>query len=340
MDAARDGFAGVFAAPAPRTGPAWLQRLASLRLTLVALVLLGAGVVAAYFSQTSTTWPVAIPLALFAANLGAAVVTHPAFRRQTALLVFHLALIAVVLLVAAGRLTYLKGHVELAEGEAFRGKLVKAEQGPLHLGSLERAAFVNEGFSIHYDPGLRRGATRNRVSYVDAAGGTQRAVIGDNTPLVRAGYRFYTSFNKGFAPTFLWQPNGGRPEIGAVHLPAYPLHEYRQAQEWQPPGSAVSLWIMLTFDEVILDFGKASEFRLPASHTLVVRAGESRHELRPGDTLRLPEGKLTYQGVRSWMGYTVFHDFTLPWLVAACILAVVSLAGHFWAKFSVRPWDR
>jgi cytochrome c biogenesis protein len=317
-----------------------LVQLASLRLTLAVIVLLAAGVIAAYFLHGATTWPVAIPLLLFAINLGAAVAVHPAFRRQAALLVFHLALIAIVLLVAAGRLTYLKGRLELAQGEAFAGRLTQAEQGPLHFGRLERAGFVNDGFSIHYAAGLRRGATRNHVSWTDAGGMMRSAVIGDNDPLLRAGYRFYTSFNKGFAPTFLWQPRGGRPEIGAVHLPAYPLHEYRQAQEWQPPGSATSLWIMLMFDEVVLDIGKATEFRLPETHSLVVRLNDVRHELQPGDALRLPDGVLTYQGLRSWMGYTVFHDFTLPWLLAACALAVASLGWHFWSKFSARPWDR
>jgi cytochrome c biogenesis protein len=116
------------------------------------------------------------------------------------------------------------------------------------------------------------------------------------------------------------------------------LHEYRQALEWQPPGSAARLWIQLQFDEVILDPENASEFRLPAKHMLVIRQGERRVELVPGDQLPLAEGMLVYQGLRSWMGYTVFYDLTLPWLVAACVLAVASLAWHFWAKFAARPW--
>jgi cytochrome c biogenesis protein len=28
----------------------------------------------------------------------------------------------------------------------------------------------------------------------------------------------------------------------------------------------------------------------------------------------------------------------MPWLLAACIVAVVSLAWHLWRKFSARPW--
>ncbi|HEX9178887.1 MAG TPA: hypothetical protein VF859_00710, partial [Burkholderiales bacterium] len=154
------------------------------------------------------------------------------------------------------------------------------------------------------------------------------------------GYRFYTSHNKGFAPTFLWLPDSGaEPILGAIHLPSYPIHEYSQALEWEPPGSGVTLWTGLQFDEVILDPEKPSEFRLPKTHRLVVRHGEDRREMRAGDRLNLPGGALEYQGLRSWMGYTVFYDWTLPWLFAACALAVASLAVHFWGKFAAKPWD-
>jgi len=116
-----------------------VARLASLRLTLAILLLLLAGVLYAYLQPGRSTWPLVLPLALLALNLSAAVATNTVFRRQTALLVFHLSLIAIVLLVAAGRLTYLRGHVELSEGEWFAGQLTEtgsdgdANQVTLHL---------------------------------------------------------------------------------------------------------------------------------------------------------------------------------------------------------------
>jgi len=316
-----------------------LKALASLKLTLVILALLGAGIIVSYQLEGARTWPLVLPLGLLAVNLAAAVATNGVFRRQTALLVFHLALIALVLLVAAGRLSYLKGKLELAEGEVFDGTLTDFDAGPLHPWRLDRVRFANEGFTIDYAPGVRRGPTRNQVVWEDAAGNAQRAVVGDHDPLVLRGYRFYTSHNKGFAPVFLWQPKHGEAALGSVHLPSYPIHEYRQAQEWTPPGSREAVWVMLQFDEVILDPERPSEFRLPAQHSLVVRAGEERHELRPGEAVELGDGRLVYQGLRSWMGYTVFYDWTLPWLLAACVVAVASLAWHFWGKFAAKPWD-
>lgn len=95
--------------------------LASLKLTLAALVFFAAGIVYAYFSGEHTTLALVPPLALLSLNLIAAVTTNPVFRRSGPLLLFHLALIAIILLVAAGRLSYLKGHVELAEARNFPG---------------------------------------------------------------------------------------------------------------------------------------------------------------------------------------------------------------------------
>lgn len=313
--------------------------LGSLKLTLAIFVLLAVAVLAVYRGAIAGSWVLAVPLALLAVNILAAVVTNPVFRRQTPLLVFHLALIVIVGLVAAGRLTYLKGQLELSAGEQFAGVLTHSESGPWHVSRLDRVVFVNHGYTIGYQPGVKRDRTRNPVSWRDADGREHHAVIGDQQPLALHGYRFYTSFNKGFAPVFTWYPAGGEPQRGTIHLPSYPLHEFGQALEWTPPGSAVKLWIMLQFDEVLLDPAQASQFRVPEKHVLVVRAGGERHELAPGGRHTLPGGVLAYEGLSTWMGYNVFYDWTMPWLLAACLLAVVSLGVHFRRKFAARPWD-
>lgn len=336
---ASDDTLAASRSPAALTARAVLQAIASLRLTLAILLLLGLGTVAALTETVPPTWALSVPLTLCALNLGAAITTNAAFRRQMPLLIFHLALLAVIVLVALGRMTYLKGHVEVSEGEVFSGELTESESGPWHVSRLDRVRFANLGFDIEYQPGIKRAGTRNRVVWVDAAGIERQGMIGDTVPLVLHGYRFYTSFNKGFAPKFLWQPASGAAHRGTIHLPAYPLHEYRQALEWTPPGSDQLLWTQLQFDEVLLDPERPSQFRLPEQHRLVVRYGESRQELRPGDRLPLPGGVLRYEGLTAWMGYTVFYDWTIPWLLAACALAVISLGLHFWSKFRSRPWD-
>lgn len=319
-----------------------LLLLASLKLTLVILATLGVGVVIAYLSETRTVWALVVPLTLCAINLMAAIATNGLFRRQLPLLVFHLCLLTLILLVAVGRMTYLKGQLELTDGTWFEGRLAAFEAGPWHAGRIDQVRFANEGFRIDYDPGLRRGPTRNAVRFLLPSGQAGQMIIGDQTPLVLHGYRFYTSHNKGFAPSFAWLPKGGgrQPQIGSVHLPAYPLHEYRQARTWQLPGSDIEVWTMLQFDENLLDPGRPDEFKLPAEHVLILRVGERRWELQPGQGIDLPAGRLDYLGVRAWMGYTVFYDWTIPWLLAAAVAATGALGWHFWQKFASRPWNR
>jgi len=215
----------------------WLARLGTPQGTLWLLGLLG--LTAAWFLLTpsmSSSW-LALPLSLLALNLLAAILSNPLFRRQLPLLSFHLALLALLLLIVAGRLSYLKGHAEVTVGEQFAGQLIAFDAGPLHWNRLDKVRFILESFNIDYAPGIQRGATRNYVRWQDAQGQIHQGVIGDHRPLILNGYRFYSSFNKGFAPVFSWQPDNGKEQIGSIHLPGYPIHEYKQALAWSPPGS-------------------------------------------------------------------------------------------------------
>lgn len=316
-----------------------IRLLASTRFTLGALGALAAGV--SWFASAedaSRAW-IAAPLALLALNLGAAVFANSAFRANLPLLVFHLALFAIAALAAVGQLTTFKGRLELAEGEQFAGELAEARAGPLHAGELARVRFVNDGFSIRYAPGLRRAETRNPVRALGPEGRLVERVIGDNEPLQAEGYRFYTTANKGFSLVFHWHPRTGPPERGAVNLPSYPVNEHRQALEWRLPGEARAVWSMLHFDRPPLDEQRETWFGKPETHHVVMRVGDSRWELQPGARVELESGVLAYEGLSTWMGYNVFYDWTLPWLLAASVTAVAALGWHFARKFAREPWD-
>lgn len=318
-----------------------LKALGSLKLTLAALVLLAAVAVAFLWRDDVPGSVLAPPLGLLAVNLLAAIVTNASFRRQGALLAFHVALLTLVLLVAASRLTYLKGTLELADGSEFEGRLLEVDAGVLHpIENLQRLRFASLGFDIDYAPGPLRQGIRNRIELRPPGGVPSRMVITDHAPLAIEGYRFYPTGNKGFAPTFVWHPaDGGEPRLGTVNLPSYPLHEHGQAREWTPPGTDLKIWTLLEFSEVILAPDRPSSFRPPKEHKLVLRIGERRRELLPGGAIDLAEGRLEYRGLRSWMGYAVFYDRTIPWLLAACVAAVLALGVHFWQKFAAKPWN-
>lgn len=310
---------------------ALIAHFGSLRSTLVLLALLAAVVL---------LWPSYAPLAagigLLALNLCAALFVHPALRRQLPLLVAHLALLALVLLVAAGRLLALDGRFELTQGVPFDGRLLDGEAGALHVDRLQGLSFRNDGFEIDYAAGRRRGATRNSVSWVGEDGQPRSAVIGDHHPLVLQAHRFYTSPNKGYAPLLRWQPDQGAALLGAVHLPSFPAHELRQSREWSLPDGR-SAWVQLQTDEKLIDPATAGHFALPRTHRLVVRIGAQRAELAPGQAITVPGGQLVYEELRTWMGYRVAYDPTLPWLLVAALLAALALGLHYVLKFRAPP---
>ena len=154
------------------------------------------------------------------------------------------------------------------------------------------------------------------------------------------GYRFYVTSNKGFAPVFTWFPaDGSMPQAGAIHLPRYPTNKFAQAMEWPIPGTGIVLWLQLMLDETLLKEGEASRLQPPQRYHAVIRQGDMRKVLNPGERLVLPQGELELTELRMWMGYSVFYDWTIPWMLAASTLAVLSLGWHFWRKFTAKPWD-
>jgi cytochrome c biogenesis protein len=313
--------------------------LASLKFTPVGLILLGIASVAVYkFDHSAAPW-LSLPLFLLALNLIAAVATNGVFRKQMPLLIFHLALIALVLLAAAGRLMYMKGTAEVTTGTAFSG-LKSRDAGPLHPDRVGDTHFVNEGFDIAYMAGPVLDRLVNRVRWIDAEGAERVDDIELNKPLILFGYRIYPTSNKGFAPLFFWQPSNGEPMLAAVHLPGYPANATNQAQTWTPPGSKEEIWFMLDIPEDLISAERPSHFRLPDEKKLIVRHQANRWEIRPGERIALPGGTLEYRELRTWMGYRFFYDWTIPWLLAACALAVMSLSWHFWKKFASTPWSK
>jgi len=312
--------------------------LGSLRFTLVCLSGLLFAVAGALYGTLSFTAALWFPLVLLTINLGVAIATQPGFRVKPALMIFHLSLLGLILLAGGGRLFYLSGEVEVSSGQPFEGELHQVDAGPMHPGHLREVRFVNEGFTVDFKGG-RRINTFNQVSWVDASGRSRTEIIGDNTPLIINGYKFFVSPNNGFAPTFMWHPaDGTPPQRGDVHLPAYPILKLEQAQSWRLPGGRVEAWITIDHDQELIPKSGRITLRPPEPHRLVLRVGEIRHELTPGESVKLPGGLLRYEGLNTWMGYVVYYDPTEPWMLATALLATVSLIWHLLNRVFAGSW--
>lgn len=315
-----------------------LRRLASTRLTLVGMALLAIGAGLSYDNPVETpVWVLIVPLAFLALNLFSAIVTLPAINRRPGLLTFHIGLLAICVLVAIGRLTMFEARVEMLYGTSFDvSQLSDVREGVLHTGDLSSVTFNQGPYTVDYGPGLTRGPTRSHVAIPDARGGWDEKVFGDDTPLIIDGFRFYTSFNKGFAPVLTWLPDSGPAVTGAVHMPSYPLFEYKQSNDWvTPTGEELKLWLRLE-----TGYDEENSWRLDgdqSSGILVVTSGSLRTELSPGEVVSLNGGRLRYETLSTWMGYKIYYDPTLFWLFVASVLAVCGLMQHYWTKFSSQP---
>lgn len=278
------------------------------------------------------------PFALLVVNLVASIVSNARFRADLPLLVFHLALLALVALLALARLTYLDARATLSNGTQFEGNLERQERGPLHWGRIDTLRFVNGGLSARYsDSGLYQG-TYNRVRWQDASGRWHGVEIGDDRPLILDGYRIYATTFRGLAPLFRWQPAGGVEELGSVQLEDHRNSDLPPAAGWQLPGGP-QLWIQINYTPLPApqatlqqDLGAAE-----LAHTLVLRSGDRRHVMGIGDSIDFPEGKLTYVQLDSWMSYRFVYDPTVPWIIATLMVGIASLIWFYLRLIWGRP---
>lgn len=314
------------------------KSLASLRLTFVCLVAAAAIAIIAQLTDRPFALYLAAPFAVLFVNLIAALAATPKLRQQTGLLGFHLALAVLALLATFDRLMAFNGHVEVTAGTAFDPALVEASAGPLHQPRLSRIAFIQDDFAIEYAPGMKRRGTVSRVQVPDADAGWRMIAFGDDRPLIAAGYRFYTTFNKGFAPVLTYLDGAGQAHSGAVHLPSYPLNYYNQGTEWLPPGAAQPVKLWLHLPDQVYDETERWQFRKPDDAVLVVLQNDERHELRPGDAVAVGGGVLRYDELRTWMGYTIDYAPMTPWMLGAVVVGVLFLAWHVLSKQLRKPW--
>jgi hypothetical protein len=317
-----------------------VRKIASLKITLVGLGLFVAAAMMSYGNPEEThVWVLIVPMVILAINLVAAIATNSRINQQPGLLVFHISLLLILLLAAVGRLTHIDAHLELVVGTEFESsKLLDVNSGPLHYGDIDKIHFVQGPFTVQYESGLQRGLTHSHVKAESQQGNWEDRVVGDDRPLILHGYRFYTTFNKGFAPILTWIPKQGQAVTGAINMPSYPLFDYKQDNRWVPPGSSeeIKFWLQLKtgMDENaswILDGRNATG-------TLIVTIGDKRHEIEVGGLVSMESGTLRYDSLTTWMGYRLFYDPTIQWLFLVSVMGVLGLSQYFWKKVNLVPW--
>lgn len=330
--------------------------MASLRATIVLLIALGVGAVGAGAGKWPITHVVAPILGLLALNLAAAMVAHQRLRTDPTLAALHLSLIALLLVTAVSRLTYFDGIGSVSVGAEFDGEVVAAERGPWHPAHPADLRFSNLGFREHFDAAGRYVSTINRVGRESPDGSMVGQDIGDDLPLIAAGYRVYVSPSRGYSPILAWRGQDGRENVGSVQLPdaRHTLAPIRPivgrdavpdpflGQQTTLPDGRTEAWIKVNAESSAPPPGTVRDNLgtrdLP--HTLTVRIGENRWTLNPGDSIDLPNGQLKYLWLDAWLGYRIVRDPFAPWLFACGLIAAVSLGVHYLRAFRSNSWQK
>lgn len=313
--------------------------LASRRLMVAFFLLMAAAALSVAHELLEPTPAALVPLGLLFVNLTASILSNARFRADLPLLLFHVALLGFVALLAAARLTYFEGTAKVPVGVRYAGELHTEERGMLHGDDARRLRFSNEGFTEVFPQGNQYRRTYNRVRFLDGDGNLVEGEIGDDRPLVLDGYRVYTSRNRGFAPTVQWTGDDEAIQFATLQLRQVGSDGFSPGMTWAIP-SGPQVWISLSTEAMPNAPGTRRENlgARTAGNKLVLRHNERFYDLRVGDSVDLPGGRLTYTGLNAWMGYNIIYDPTKPWLIGTIGIAIASLLW-FYARRLWRTWD-
>ena len=285
--------------------------------------------------EASLPW-VVLPLSVLAANLFAALIVRHAFRQQAALLLFHVGLLAVLVLVAAGVLLRFDGSVELIEGESFDPGAVTARgAGWLHPGRLDRIDFAQGPLEVRYLSGFQRDTTHSRVFMGGKGGAEIRRDIGDREGFTSHGYRFMTTFNKGYSVLVTWREDGGREVLGAINFPSYPKFDWKQVNDWTTPAGDPLTFELKLAERVPEDSPWILKSRDTGYEVVISGSALAETTVGPGESVAVRGGEITIVDLRLWMGYRIDYNPLLPWILTAAFLSLGALAVHMAQKFRV-----
>ena len=312
-----------------------LKKLASLRLTLVGMGMLGVLAFAGSRSPAIDVAYTAIPIALLTCNLLAAILVNRSFRTQSGLLMFHVGLLLVFALIGITVLTRFDGHVEVVQGVSFDARSVEiAERGWLHRGNLSEVQFSQGDIQVDYLPNLVRQATRSTITYPGDADTTSNVTVGDKRGAEFEGYRFLATFNKGFALILRWQGDDGSTAYGSIHFPSFPLYDWNQVAEWVTPAGQ-KLEMKIEFAEPLVQSDSRWVLQRPRV-PYVVHANStdlSPVVVRNGDSVDVDGGSVRIEDLRLWMAYRIDYYPYLPWMFVAAMLAIGGLVVHFGSRY-------
>lgn len=306
------------------------------------------------------------------------VAAEKGYLHETGNLVFHLALLALLVVVAAGQLLAYNGKVLVTEGEAFAN--TRAAYSSYDAGSLAGPSSMQpftlslrEFHASYVRGGPERGQPRNfaaEVRYRPSPTSPPRStVLQVNEPLVMGSSKVYLMAH-GYAPTFVVRDGAGNVAFRGP-VPFLPRNDGNLTSDGvvkAPDAEPNQLAFAGIFTPTTIPSrGPVSAFPAPVYPTatllayqgpLPVSSGETgsvyeldtagltrlaSQRLTPGETMKLPggAGSITLTGYKEWAGLRITDDPTKEWVLASALLVVASLVltlGIRRRRVWVRAW--
>lgn len=282
------------------------------------------------------------------------------YLRETGNLVFHLALVLVLVAIAVGGLFGWRGNVIVKEGSGFANTLTQYDAwGGGRLASADTIppfAFTLEDFAVEFERGeAQRGSPRLFEASVDVqrepTGPIERDLIEVNYPLTIAGAKVFL-VGHGYAPSFIVRDSSGAivlddaivflpqdgaftstgvikvpdatPQLGfrGIFLPTSAIDDVRGPHSVFPDADDPSVFLSAWEGDLGLDAG------IPQSVYTLQTDGMEQIGLRaliPGQTWDFGQGEIEFTGWQRWASFQIAFDPGKEAALAAAVLATIGL---------------
>jgi cytochrome c biogenesis protein len=291
------------------------------------------------------------------------------YLRETGNLVFHAALLLLLVAVAYGGLFGWKGNVIVREGEGFSDTLTQYDAWGggrfVDASALPPFSFSLDAFDVEFERSdAQRGAPRlfeAHVSYRDSPASPQgNTTIGVNEPLAMDGAKVFL-VGHGYAPHFIVRDSTGAvvfddsvvflpqdgnftstgvikvpdatPSLGfsALFLPTAAVDDVRGPHSTFPAPDYPAAFLSAWTGDLGLDSGVPQSVYALNTSKMKQLGLES---LLPGETWTLPggSGSIELVGYERWASFQIAHDPGKELALASAVLAILGLMASLFIR--------
>jgi cytochrome c biogenesis protein len=309
-------------------------------------------------------------------EFGTYIAAERGYLRETGNLIFHIAIVFILIAVAAGSMFGWRGQVVIRENTSMTNELSQYDTftpGRLFsLGQLEPFTVQLDRLEVRYEEsGMQIGAARDykaTVTYRESAKEPEQTrIIGVNDPL-NVGNASMFLVGHGYAPHFRVTDSHGNvvfddaviflpqdsnftstgvvkvpdadPQLGfnGIFAPTGVVTEDRGPHSLFPQLIDPQVFLSAWTGDLGLDNGIAQNvYRIDTTHLKKL----GLEELEPGETWKLPQGKgsITFVGVVQFATFNVASDPGQNWALFGAILAILGVIAGLYVQRR-RLWIR